>query len=91
MLRSSMTGSLLFLRSLVALLCRDDIIGSISILLQKNTFFIKKSALKKLCYQYINNLRATAYIQCSGKHSNVGTIGFAIGFVLMMTLDVVIG
>lgn len=27
----------------------------------------------------------------AGKHSNVGTIGFAIGFVLMMTLDVVIG
>lgn len=26
----------------------------------------------------------------SGKHSNVGTIGFAIGFVLMMTLDVII-
>ena len=27
----------------------------------------------------------------AGKHSNVGTIGFAIGFVLMMTLDVVLG
>ena len=27
----------------------------------------------------------------AGKHSNIGTIGFAIGFVLMMTLDVVIG
>lgn len=27
----------------------------------------------------------------TGKHSNIGTIGFAIGFVLMMTLDVVIG
>lgn len=26
-----------------------------------------------------------------GKHSNVGTIGFAIGFALMMTLDVVLG
>ena len=27
----------------------------------------------------------------AGKHSNVGTIGFAIGFVLMMLLDVVVG
>ena len=27
----------------------------------------------------------------AGKHSNIGTIGFAIGFLLMMTLDVVIG
>ena len=26
-----------------------------------------------------------------GKHSNVGTIGFAMGFVLMMILDVVLG
>ena len=27
----------------------------------------------------------------SGKHSNLNTIGFAIGFVLMMVLDVVMG
>ena len=27
----------------------------------------------------------------AGKHSNVGTIGFAIGFVLMMLLDVILG
>jgi ZIP family zinc transporter len=27
----------------------------------------------------------------SGKHSNLSTIGFAIGFVLMMVLDVVMG
>jgi hypothetical protein len=26
-----------------------------------------------------------------GKHSNINTIGFAIGFVLMMVLDVVMG
>ena len=26
-----------------------------------------------------------------GKHSNLSTIGFAIGFVLMMVLDVVLG
>jgi ZIP family zinc transporter len=28
---------------------------------------------------------------CSGQHSNLSTIGFAIGFVLMMVLDVVMG
>ena len=27
----------------------------------------------------------------SGKHSNLSTIGFAVGFVLMMVLDVVMG
>ena len=26
-----------------------------------------------------------------GKHSNLGTIGFALGFALMMVLDVVMG
>ena len=26
-----------------------------------------------------------------GAHSNIGTIGFALGFVLMMVLDVVLG
>ena len=26
-----------------------------------------------------------------GEHSNIGTIGFAIGFVLMMVLDVALG
>ena len=26
-----------------------------------------------------------------GQHSNISTIGFAIGFVLMMVLDVVLG
>ncbi len=26
-----------------------------------------------------------------GEHSNLGTIGFAIGFALMMVLDVVLG
>ena len=26
-----------------------------------------------------------------GEHSNIGTIGFAIGFTLMMVLDVVLG
>ena len=26
-----------------------------------------------------------------GEHSNLGTVGFAIGFALMMALDVVLG
>lgn len=26
-----------------------------------------------------------------GKHSNVGTIGFAVGFLMMMVLDVLLG
>ena len=26
-----------------------------------------------------------------GKHSNLGTIGFALGFALMMVLDIVMG
>ena len=26
-----------------------------------------------------------------GEHSNVGTVAFAVGFVVMMTLDVVFG
>lgn len=26
-----------------------------------------------------------------GEHSNIGTIGFALGFALMMVLDVVLG
>ena len=30
-------------------------------------------------------------IEIQGKHSNIGTIGFALGFALMMVLDVVLG
>ena len=30
-------------------------------------------------------------VQSTGKHSNLSTIGFAMGFVLMMVLDVVMG
>ena len=26
-----------------------------------------------------------------GEHSNIGTIGFAVGFIIMMTLDVALG
>ena len=34
---------------------------------------------------------AAAADASSGEHSNLSTIGFAIGFVLMMVLDVVMG
>ena len=27
----------------------------------------------------------------TGKHSNISTVGFAVGFALMMVLDVVLG
>ena len=29
--------------------------------------------------------------ESEGEHSNIGTIGFALGFVLMMILDVALG
>ena len=41
-----------------------------------------------MLYVVVEELRPSSQ---AGKHSNIGTIGFAIGFLLMMTLDVVIG
>ena len=41
-----------------------------------------------MCYVVVEELIPEA---SSGKHSNLSTIGFAIGFVLMMVLDVVMG
>lgn len=41
-----------------------------------------------MCYVVVEELIPEA---SSGKHSNLSTIGFAIGFVLMMVLDVVLG
>ena len=41
-----------------------------------------------MCYVVVEELIPEA---SEGKHSNLGTIGFAIGFVLMMVLDVVLG
>ena len=40
-----------------------------------------------MCYVVVEELIPEA---SSGEHSNLSTIGFAIGFVLMMVLDVVI-
>ena len=41
-----------------------------------------------MCYVVVEELIPEA---SSGKHSNLSTIGFAIGFVLMMVLDVMLG
>ena len=41
-----------------------------------------------MCYVVVEELIPEA---SSGEHSNLNTIGFAIGFVLMMVLDVVMG
>lgn len=41
-----------------------------------------------MCYVVVEELIPVA---SSGEHSNLSTIGFAIGFVLMMVLDVVMG
>ena len=41
-----------------------------------------------MCYVVVEELIPEA---SSGEHTNLGTIGFAIGFVLMMVLDVVMG
>ncbi len=41
-----------------------------------------------MCYVVVEELIPEA---SSGEHSNLGTIGFAIGFALMMVLDVVMG
>ena len=41
-----------------------------------------------MCYVVVEELIPEA---SEGSHSNLGTIGFAIGFVLMMVLDVVLG
>ena len=41
-----------------------------------------------MCYVVVEELIPEA---SSGEHSNLSTIGFAIGFVLMMVLDVVLG
>ena len=63
-------------------------------------FFMKEAMNKKLekallgfaagamIYVVIEELIPSANI---GKHSNIATMGFAIGFTLMMILDVVLG
>ena len=45
-------------------------------------------AVGAMCYVVVEELIPEA---SSGEHSNLSTIGFAVGFVLMMVLDVVMG
>ena len=50
-----------------------------------NVYFDKNIAM---LYVVIEELIPEA---STGEHSNMSTVGFALGFVLMMTLDVVLG
>ena len=50
--------------------------------------YLLSFAAGAMCYVVVEELIPEA---SSGEHSNLSTIGFAIGFVLMMVLDVVLG
>lgn len=68
-------------------------IGSISIILLASTLepvlpFLLAFAAGSMLYVVVEELIPEASL---GEHSNLGTIGFAVGFVLMMVLDVVLG
>ena len=68
-------------------------IGSITIILLASTLqpilpFLLAFAAGSMLYVVVEELIPEA---SQGEHSNLGTIGFAIGFVLMMVLDVVLG
>ena len=68
-------------------------IGSIAIILLASTLepalpFLLAFAAGAMLYVVVEELIPEA---SQGEHSNLGTIGFAIGFVLMMVLDVVMG
>ena len=68
-------------------------IGSIAIILLASTLepilpFLLAFAAGSMLYVVVEELIPEA---SQGEHSNLGTIGFAVGFVLMMVLDVVLG
>ena len=68
-------------------------IGSITIILLASTLqpilsFLLAFAAGSMLYVVVEELIPEA---SHGEHSNLGTIGFAIGFVLMMVLDIVLG
>lgn len=68
-------------------------IGSIAIILLASTLqpvlpFLLAFAAGSMLYVVVEELIPEA---SHGEHSNLGTIGFAVGFVLMMVLDVVLG
>ena len=68
-------------------------IGSIAIILLASALepvlpFLLAFAAGSMLYVVVEELIPEA---SRGEHSNLGTIGFAVGFVLMMVLDVVLG
>ena len=68
-------------------------IGSITIILLASALqpilpFLLAFAAGSMLYVVVEELIPEA---SQGEHSNLGTIGFAIGFVLMMVLDIVLG
>lgn len=68
-------------------------IGSIAIILLASALqpvqpFLLAFAAGSMLYVVVEELIPEA---SHGEHSNLGTIGFAVGFVLMMVLDVVLG
>lgn len=68
-------------------------IGSIAIILLASTLqpvlpFLLAFAAGSMLYVVVEELIPEA---SQGEHSNLSTIGFAVGFVLMMVLDVVLG
>ena len=60
-------------------------------------FFMKKDMSERLRKSLLGFASGVMVVEelipeaSSGEHSNLSTIGFAIGFVLMMVLDVVMG
>ena len=68
-------------------------VGSVTIILLASTLqpllpFLLAFAAGSMLYVVVEELIPEA---SQGQHSNLGTIGFAVGFVLMMVLDVVLG
>ncbi len=68
-------------------------VGSVTIILLASTLqpllpFLLAFAAGSMLYVVVEELIPEA---SQGEHSNLGTVGFAIGFVLMMVLDVVLG
>lgn len=68
-------------------------IGSVAIILLASVLqpvlpFLLAFAAGSMLYVVVEELIPEA---SQGEHSNLGTIGFAVGFVLMMVLDVVLG
>ena len=68
-------------------------VGSVAIILLASTLqpllpFLLAFAAGSMLYVVVEELIPEA---SQGEHSNLGTVGFAIGFVLMMVLDVVLG